>query len=115
MIICVDVDGTLTKGVAWTSEECLAAIPNNELIERVNYLYQRNFIVIWTARRDNLIPATLEWLRRNNVRYHSISNLKCSGDLYIDDKAMRSESFTFLSYSVLDVFSRKKETELKNV
>lgn len=90
-VICVDIDGTLARGVAWNEVDCLSAEPNLELIARIAEMYQSNYIIIHTARRDNLIPATLEWLRRNNVRYHAISNLKSPADLYIDDKALRPE------------------------
>jgi hypothetical protein len=38
-----------------------------------------------------LIPATLEWLRRNNVQYQAFSNKKASADIYIDDKNIKPE------------------------
>lgn len=88
-IILIDLDGTLTKDTAWTPEECLKCRPNQEMIDKINKLHESKFVVIWTARRDRLIPATLEWLRRNNVMYSAISNLKCSADVYVDDKSIK--------------------------
>ena len=88
-VIAVDLDGTLCTGVAWDEKSCLKAKPIEENIKEVNRLHKTNFIFIWTARRDNLIPATLEWLRRNNVSYMAISNKKASSDIYVDDRAIR--------------------------
>jgi len=85
-VIAVDMDGVLCSGEHWTPEECLTAEPLTGNISRVADLYKWNFIIIYTARKDEMIPATLEWLRRNNVRYHAISNLKMCADAYIDDK-----------------------------
>jgi uncharacterized HAD superfamily protein len=90
-VIAVDVDGTLTMGVAWTPEECLIATPNIKFINWVNEKSKENFIVIWTSRRDHLIPATMQWLRKNGVMFHAISNLKMPADCYLEDKAKRPE------------------------
>ena len=78
------MDGTLCNEQCWTPEECLKATPNPEYTARLNKDYQTAFIIIWTARKDEMIPATLEWLRRNNIRYHAISNLKMPADNYVD-------------------------------
>lgn len=90
-VILVDMDNTLCIGEAWTAVDCAKALPKQNIINKVNKLYQYNFIVIYTARRDRLIPATLQWLRQNNVMYHAISNIKCSADIYCDDKSIRPE------------------------
>lgn len=86
LIYAVDLDGMLCEGVCYTPEECLNVQPNLETIKKINELNKTNFIVIYTARRDHLLPATMEWLRRNNVMYHAISNIKMPADVYLDDK-----------------------------
>jgi len=86
-VIAVDMDGVLCSDEHWTIEDCKSAKPNTINICKVNMLFQKNFIIVYTARRDHLIPATLEWLRRNNVMYHAISNIKMPADVYYDDKA----------------------------
>lgn len=88
-IVCIDMDKTLCNEVCFTPQECLDATPQEWVIETVAEAYKTGFIVIYTARVDELIPATLEWLRRNNVRYHAISNLKIPAAIYLDDKAVR--------------------------
>lgn len=90
-VICVDLDGVLCEGEIWTPEDCLKAKPIEKNIKEVNRLHQEHFIVIYTARRDNLIPTTLEWLRRNNVQYQAFSNKKTSADFYVDDKNLIPE------------------------
>jgi len=94
MVIAVDVDGTLTKsGDCWTEVDCMTAEPNDEVIHEVNKLYNDNFIVIYTARRDMLIPSTLAWCRMHGVLFHAISNMKMPADLYIDDKTIPPKEF----------------------
>lgn len=93
-ILCVDVDGTLTKTVCWTPEECEEAEPRQDVIDRVNEVALTSFIVIYTARRDLLIPSTLRWLRKHNVTFHAISNNKCPTDMgYLDDKSIKINEF----------------------
>ena len=93
-LIALDVDGTLTKELCWTEEECLHATPRKDVIEKTNQLYLNgNHIIIYTARDERLRNATEYWLRKNNVRYHAIvmGRNKMGADLYVDDRAVRPE------------------------
>lgn len=93
-LIAVDLDGTLTNSDSWTEEECLSADPRLDIIEKIRKLYyQRNHIIIYTARPEYFRNETEFWLRKNGVKYHAIvmGNNKMGADLYIDDKAMRPE------------------------
>lgn len=89
--IGVDCDGTLCKESCWSPEEVLKATPKKEVIEKVNKLAESNFIVIYTARREELITATLRWLRENGVRFHAISINKTPCDFYLDDHAIHPD------------------------
>lgn len=91
--IAVDIDGTLCRETCWSAVDCLKATPNQEMIDKVNVLAQTHFVIIYTARRDNLIPATLIWLRQHRVNFQAISNNKIGVDIYIDDKAINSNAF----------------------
>lgn len=91
-VFLIDIDGTLCTGNAYTPEECLNAKPISEVIAKVNEIWHREFVVIYTAREDDLIPATLEWLRINKVRFHAISNNKIPGIL-VDDRAITINQF----------------------
>ena len=90
-VVGVDLDGLLCSGDSFTPEDCLKAKPNEYNIGLVNKLQMTNFVVVYTARRDELIPKTLEWLRRNNVRYQAISNIKTPFDYYWDDRSIDAE------------------------
>jgi len=84
-IHAVDLDGHLCS-TAWTPEQCLTAKPNLKRIEALRKIYFDGIVIIYTARRDELISNTLIWLKRNNVPYHAISNIKIPADKYYDTK-----------------------------
>jgi len=93
------MDGTLCYGIAWTVEDVPKMKPRLDVIEKVNKLALEGIdghpvkIMVWTARRDELIPATLEWLRKHDVRFWGISNNKIAAELYIDDRAINVEDW----------------------
>ena len=93
IVVGVDLDGTLCSSICWDEKACLNVSPKRRMVEKVNELFQSKFIVIYTARRDHLIPATLQWLRKYSVNYHAISNLKTPVDCYIDDLAINVTEF----------------------
>lgn len=93
-LIAVDLDGTLTKDDCWTSYECLVAEARTDIIKKVRDLYyERNTIIIYTARPESMRNATEYWLRKNKVKYHAIvmGNNKMGADIYVDDRAIRPE------------------------
>jgi len=90
-VIAIDLDGTLCKGDSYTPKECMNAEPRWDKIALVNELSKKEFVVVLTARKDELIPASLKWLRSHNVNFHAFSNNKMPADWYIDDKATNVE------------------------
>ncbi len=90
-VFAIDCDDTLTKETCWTPKDCLNAEPNQEVIDKVNSL--KDYIIINTARADHLIPATIKWLRKHNVKYHGINNQKIPAAYYVDDKALLIDDF----------------------
>jgi len=86
--IAIDVDETLCDGIAWTPEDCLRMKPIKKNKDIVNQLYQRNFIIIYTARRDELIKNTIKWLKQNGIMFHAISNNKIPAYYYVDDRSI---------------------------
>ena len=101
-IIAVDMDGNLCREVCWTETECELATPNLTMIKTVNELSKKHHIVIYTARKDKLIPATLVWLRKNEVHFDAISNKKMPANVYIDDRAINTNDFDALNELVKD-------------
>ncbi len=93
-LIAVDLDGTLTNSNAWTEEECLTAEARVDIIKKVKDLYyDRNVIIIYTARPETMRNETEYWLRKNGVKYHALvmGNSKMGADIYVDDRAIRPE------------------------
>jgi len=85
-VVAVDMDGTLTQEVCWNEDQCKNAKPS-KLIH--NLISSKDlFIVLWTARQENLIPASLEWLERHKVPFQAISKKKMAATLYVDDKTV---------------------------
>ena len=82
-IHAVDLDGHLCS-TAWTPEQCLSAKPNVKRIKALYKIYLKGMVIIYTARRDELISPTLIWLKKHNVPYHAISNIKMPADVYYD-------------------------------
>jgi uncharacterized HAD superfamily protein len=90
-IIAVDVDGTLCVEQCWCPNDVLDATPIKKNIFMVNRLHVKNFIIIYTARRDEMMSNTLIWLKKHNVRYHAVSNHKIPFDFYLDTIAREME------------------------
>lgn len=67
---------------------CRDATPVPHVIEIVKKAYAQEFVVIYTARQDDLIYETIKWLKRHDVPFHAISNIKMPADLYLDDKSI---------------------------
>lgn len=96
MIIAVDFDGTIVENeypkigkFKPGAEETLLKLYN-----------EGHYIIIWTCRSERALSTCEQFLKRNNVKYHSINksnpeNLalhkwidtrKVYADVYIDDK-----------------------------
>jgi hypothetical protein len=91
-LFAVDMDCTLTKNPCWTIEQCINAEPREDVVFLVNDLYRGgNIVIIWTARREVLRPATEYWLKKHGVFYHAIDmGHKIGANAYIDDRAINS-------------------------
>lgn len=91
LILC-DIDNTLTLDTAWSEEECLHCKPNQPLINWINKKYMECCtIIIYSARREDLIEATKYWLKKNKVYYHALRLNKTPCTIMIDDKCYRPE------------------------
>lgn len=81
------------------------AIPNQDLINKTNALYDKGWqIDIFTARgslscktreeaRLKYEVDMIEWLRKNNVKYHTLSFDKPLAAYYVDDKSLTPLDF----------------------
>lgn len=92
-VYLIDIDKTLTNEVCYCIDDVLNATPREDVVKLVNRLYEKDWVIVYTARIDELIPATLKWLRKNNISFHAFSNNKIPGDYYVDDRAINVEDF----------------------
>ena len=94
LIVCVDLDGTLTldKSGGWNDEQCLNAKPNVPMIDIINKAWKDgHLIIIYTARRWSRREATIYWLQKNDIKFHTIEMQKLRFDLMIDDKCLNAD------------------------
>jgi carbamoyl-phosphate synthase large subunit len=90
MIYCFDLDGTLCSD---TQGDYPSALPVNEMIKKVNKLYELGHTVfIYTARGGTTgkdwRELTQQQLASWGVKYHELVMGKPAADYYIDDKAV---------------------------
>ena len=95
MIIYVDLDNTLchTEGTKYQT-----STPIQSRIDKINRLYSKNRIVIYTARGSgsgiDYTELTKSQLESWGVQYHELSvGKKPVFDLLIDDKAISDKEF----------------------
>jgi hypothetical protein len=66
------------------------ATPRAGAVESVNKLYDEgNTIIIYSARTWMEYEMTVDWLKKNNVKYHQLMMGKPIGDVWIDDRALQ--------------------------
>jgi len=114
MIYCFDIDGTLCTN---TEGKYLEAIPFQEVVARVNYLYSRGHrILLYTARGSTTgidwREVTKNQLKEWNVYYHKLFMSKPTADVYIDDKAINFSDWKNNNFRVnLSSSSNKSKKE----
>ena len=100
MIVMVDVDNTLCDTPKGDPPDYSKRVPRQWAIDKINKLYDEgNAINIWTAAggtqaesiRMDIFQLTCQQMKDWGVKYHSITILKPTADLYVDDKAIRIE------------------------
>lgn len=109
--IVIDLDDTLT--VAGVSDYPDAPVRQDVVAQLRHYRAQGFKITILTARnmrtyagdiakiKEFTLPVIIDWLARNDVPYDDVVVGKpwCGNEgFYIDDKAIRPDEFTRLSY-----------------
>jgi len=111
--IVIDVDGTLALGKE-QGQSYADCPPNAEVVAKLREYREKGFyIVVFSARQmrtyqnnvgllqANTLPVLLDWLQAHDVPYDEVHVGKpwCGFDgFYVDDKAIRPDEFTSLSY-----------------
>lgn len=96
--LCFDMDGVICKNNGGDYEN---APPIEYSITNINRLYDLGYkIIIFTARFGQRFPGrqyqlgyeiSINWLRKNNVKFHEFHMGKPHYDMMVDDKGVRVE------------------------
>ena len=87
MQIIIDLDGTICTEERTYSRSL--AKPNENAADRINKLYELGHtIIIYSARSWMEYEMTVDWLSKNNIKYHQLVLGKPIGDVWIDDRAI---------------------------
>ena len=94
MIYAFDIDGTICNDTYGNYEKCK---PYYNVIERINELYNKHTILLYTARgttsgRD-LYDFTKEQVESWGVKFHTLILGKPHFDVLIDDKAINNKDW----------------------
>ncbi len=121
MRICIDLDGVICK-LRGTNGDYSSLEPVPGAVECIKRLKEEgHYIIIYTARRmrthsgnvgkimADIGKVTLDWLAKYNIPYDEIVFGKPWADVYIDDNAVRFESWDKLMQEGLPE-SREVET-----
>lgn len=105
MRICIDLDGVICR-LREPGQQYADLDPVPGAIEKLRQLKAAgHYIILYTARHMKTCggnvgmvvarqgPATLEWLKRHRVEYDEIHFGKPHAQVYIDDNALRFESW----------------------
>lgn len=120
MRIAIDLDGTICPiKQTWQSYADLLPLPG--AAERIRELRKTgHYIIIQTARNmatcesnlgkvmKNVGKLTLDWLDRHGIEYDEIYFGKPNAQVYIDDRAIRFESWADMTNDLLHQQSRER-------
>lgn len=121
----IDVDDVISTHV---NRDYDNAIPNEEVIGKINELYDSGVTVkLFTARGQvsckgdiDLInktkrPTLEKWLAKHNVKYHELLFGKPIADMYVDDKCMTVQEFLKHDVRPLKGGSNKQISKIGNL
>jgi uncharacterized HAD superfamily protein len=94
--VVIDMDGTICTEKP-TFEKSLAVI-NKHAREVINKLHDSGVhVIIYTARGWAEYEMTKQWLLTNDIRYEQLICGKPIYDVWIDDRALKFESWDSIS------------------
>lgn len=92
MQIIIDLDGTICTEEKTYSRSL--AKPIEGAIDNINKLYEAGHtIIIYSSRSWMEFEMTTHWLNTHGVKYHQLVLGKPIGDVWIDDRAIRFDTW----------------------
>lgn len=120
MRIVIDLDGTICP-IKKPTESYADLVPHEGAVAKMRALKaEGHYLIIQTARNmatqesnlgkvmKNIGKVTLEWLERFEVPYDEIYFGKPNAHVYIDDRALRFNSWAEVSSELLEKLSKDR-------
>lgn len=120
MRIVIDLDGTICP-IRESHQKYSELLPLENAVKRITELKKDgHYIIISTARNmatcesnvgrvmKNVGKITLDWLEKHNIPYDEIFFGKQNADVYIDDRALRFESWDKINSDSLTLIAKAK-------
>ncbi len=120
MRIVIDLDGTICP-IRESHQKYSDLLPLDNAVEKITELKKDgHYIIISTARNmatcesnvgrvmKNVGKITLDWLEKYNIPYDEIFFGKQNADVYIDDRALRFESWENINTDSLSLIAKAK-------
>ena len=87
-VYAIDLDGVLCEYEdGWDDVSIINKKPILENIKKVERLFnERNIIVIYTSRGEELRASTEAWMKKHGIKYHFLVMNKLFFDYYVDEK-----------------------------
>lgn len=87
-ILAIDIDGFIAEPLKEElRHQYWLSVPIKDMIERVNKLYEKKYIIIYHTGRDPAHYAeTFAWLVKQGCKFHALRMGKLNADYFIDDK-----------------------------
>ena len=102
MQIIIDMDGTICTEER-TYSRCLATLKEGAQ-DYINKMYDNGHtIIIYSARSWQEFEMTTHWLSSNKIKYHQLILGKPIGDIWIDDRAIRFNSWKETESKLSDI------------
>jgi capsule biosynthesis phosphatase len=120
MRIVIDLDGTICP-IRQSDQSYSELVPLPNAVERITELKNDgHYIIISTARNmatcesnvgrvlKNVGKITLDWLEMYKIPYDEIFFGKQNADVYIDDRALRFETWDIINSKSLSLIAKSK-------
>lgn len=87
---CIDIDGTICitrKYHKDMQKNYKNSIPKKEVIKKINELYyEGHIIILYSSRHWIDFELTQNWLKENDIKYHTLILGKPVAHYYVDEK-----------------------------
>lgn len=90
----IDIDGTIAITALGPDDKYVVFEIKDKMVDKINDLYDEGHtIILYTGRHWDKLDETIAMLDDAGVDYDTLVMGKPTGDVYVDDKAVRPDEF----------------------